>query len=366
MPAPLQIFKTGTHTDVHGQRLTFAAADLQASASAYDPALLAAPLVVGHPKLTDPAYGWVKSIFTDGAVLNAEPERVEPQFAEMVNAGQFPRMSASFYHPDSPSNPVPGVWYLRHVGFLGAAAPAVKGLRPASFAGDVGLTVEFAAPGADPNLLARLFRNLREHLLSTSDADTADRVIPDWMIEEITPPAPVPEPATDPAFSEEETMDPKKTADFAARETALSEREHALKAREDAIAQQEVQAHKSQLAEFAEGLVKSGKLLPRDKDNLVEFMAGLDNAATVSFAEAGQVTQKTPIDWFKGWLDNLPRQVEFSEVSASEDDDSDAASFAAPSGFGVNKDRLELHNKALAYQGKHNCDYDTAIDAVSR
>lgn len=66
--------------------------------------------------------------------LNAEPHQVDPEFAEMVNAGRFKKISASFYTPDAPNNPVPGVYYLRHVGFLGAQPPAVKGLKQAEFA----------------------------------------------------------------------------------------------------------------------------------------------------------------------------------------------------------------------------------------
>ena len=54
---------------------------------------------------------------------------VEPQFAEMVNTRRFPKRSTAFYTPDHPQNPKPGVWYLRHVAFLGAQPPAVKGLR---------------------------------------------------------------------------------------------------------------------------------------------------------------------------------------------------------------------------------------------
>ena len=70
--------------------------------------------------------------FKEG-IVTADPEKVEPNFAEMVNDGRFPKISSSFWPPNHPSNPKPGVWYLRHVGFLGAAAPAVKGLKPASF-----------------------------------------------------------------------------------------------------------------------------------------------------------------------------------------------------------------------------------------
>lgn len=128
---PIEIFRGGAHIDNAGRRMTFSRADVDAIASAYDPASFAAPLVVGHPKTNDPAFGWVKSLkVRDDGVLIAEPEKVEPQFAEAVRAGRYRKVSASFYLPDHPANPAPGQYYLRHVGFLGAAAPAVKGLSP--------------------------------------------------------------------------------------------------------------------------------------------------------------------------------------------------------------------------------------------
>ncbi len=142
---PLQIFKPGRHTALSGAALEFSAADLAASAAAYDPALSEAPIVVGHPALDAPAYGWVKSLaFADGG-LEAEPDQVDPAFAEMVAAGRFKKISASFHPPAAKNNPAPGVWYLRHVGFLGAAAPAVKGLRSPEFAADdEAVTLEIA------------------------------------------------------------------------------------------------------------------------------------------------------------------------------------------------------------------------------
>ena len=131
---PLQIFKPGRHTAMSGVALAFSESDLAASAAAYDPAVFQAPIVVGHPKTDDPAYGWVSALsFADGA-LEASPEQVDPAFAEIVEAGRFKKISAAFYAPEAPNNPVPGVYYLRHVGFLGAAAPAAKGLRSPEFA----------------------------------------------------------------------------------------------------------------------------------------------------------------------------------------------------------------------------------------
>jgi hypothetical protein len=132
----LQIFKRGKHTAMSGVTLSFSESDIKTSINAYDPEIHEAPLVVGHPKTDDPAYGWVKSLSYKEGVMEALPTQVDFDFAQMVNEGKFKKISASFYPPDSPNNPVPGVYYLKHVGFLGAAAPAVKGLKTASFAED--------------------------------------------------------------------------------------------------------------------------------------------------------------------------------------------------------------------------------------
>ncbi|HAZ6055639.1 TPA: peptidase, partial [Escherichia coli] len=129
----IHIFKAGTHTDMHGKKLPFTPDDLAACVKAYDPSVHEAPLVIGHPRTEDPAWGWVKALSLSGVDLMAEPAQLDPQFAEMVTDGRFKKVSASFYLPDSPSNPKPGVLYLRHVGFLGAQPPSVKGLKQVSF-----------------------------------------------------------------------------------------------------------------------------------------------------------------------------------------------------------------------------------------
>lgn len=118
-----------------GQTLDFTEADLAATVAAYDPALSEAPIVVGHPRHDAPAYGWVRGLRLNTASgIEADLHQVDSAFAEMVAAGRFKYVSVSFYAPDAPNNPVPGVYYLRHVGFLGAQPPAVKGLRTPEFA----------------------------------------------------------------------------------------------------------------------------------------------------------------------------------------------------------------------------------------
>ncbi|CAM5383580.1 hypothetical protein [Rhodanobacter lindaniclasticus] len=134
-PGLIEIFRAGKHVALDGRELEFSAADLAQIADSYDPALSEAPMVVGHPKLDAPAYGWAKSLRAEGDLLLAEPHQVDAQFAALFNAGRYKKRSASIFLPDTPGNPTPGKMYLRHIGFLGAVPPAVTGLRDAQFAG---------------------------------------------------------------------------------------------------------------------------------------------------------------------------------------------------------------------------------------
>ena len=194
MTKPLHIFRAGRHTAQSGQSFEFSEAEVEGIAAAYDPALHEAPIVVGHPRTDAPAYGWVKSLRAEGAELFAEPDQVEPAFAEMVRAGRFKRISASFYPPKSAANPAPGTYYLKHVGFLGAQPPAVKGLKAAEFSEDAdAVTLEIAfseAQIADITAagfggLRRVISGLRDWLLSSQGQETADRIVPAYELEHI-------------------------------------------------------------------------------------------------------------------------------------------------------------------------------------
>ena len=131
---PIEIFRAGTHFDNAGNPRTFTVADVNAMASAYNPARHEAPLTLGHPENNHPAYGWVKGLAAtqDGRLL-MQAGNIDPEFAAGVKAARYTKRSASFYAPLSPSNPAPGQWYLRHVAWLGAHPPAIKGLADVNF-----------------------------------------------------------------------------------------------------------------------------------------------------------------------------------------------------------------------------------------
>ena len=131
--ARLHLFRQGCHVAMSGEAACFSAADLAACARAYDPARYPAPLVLGHPDSNGPAYGSVVALEADDGDLFAEVEP-SPALRDLVKAGRFKYLSASFWRPRTPGNPAPGSLSLRHVGFLGAHPPAVKGLAPVAFA----------------------------------------------------------------------------------------------------------------------------------------------------------------------------------------------------------------------------------------
>lgn len=130
----ITILKPGTFTDVNGTKVTFTTIDLAEVVDSYDPASYPAPLVIGHPESNGPAHGWVGSLLVEGGRLLAEPIRVGAAFAEAIRDGRYRKVSPSLFPPSSPGNPRPGRWALRHIGFLGASSPAIKGLGVVAFA----------------------------------------------------------------------------------------------------------------------------------------------------------------------------------------------------------------------------------------
>ena len=132
----VEIFKAGNHVASDGRAREFSVAVVAAMAAVYSPTRHEAPLTLGHPADNLPAYGWVKSLrATDDGRLMMRAGDVTPEFSEAVKAGRYKKRSASFYPPGAANNPAPGNWYLRHVAWLGAQVPAVRGLADVNFEG---------------------------------------------------------------------------------------------------------------------------------------------------------------------------------------------------------------------------------------
>ena len=124
---PIDVFRAGEFTDASGKMRTISLEDLHAIANSYDPVAHPAPVVIGHPSTDDPAFGWIDRFWVENNVLKATIRDAATEFVDLVKAGRYKRVSISLFPPNSRNNPVPGRFYARHVGFLGAAAPAVPG-----------------------------------------------------------------------------------------------------------------------------------------------------------------------------------------------------------------------------------------------
>lgn len=353
---PFRIFRPGTHTASCGTKVEFTEDDLKRAVAAYSAALYAAPFVIGHPKTEDRAYGFAETLsYTDGHVV-AHPDKVNPQFAEAVKSGAFRNRSASWYMPDHPNNPVPGVLYPKHIGFLGAAAPALKGLGDVEFSEAVEfkaeehpeLVVEFADAEDAWSLasmlsgVARMMRGLRDAMIADKGLEEADKQLPAWNIDDLERQALRQEEkaraaaeAMQPSYTEPTppkgitAMNPEQIAALQAERDAANARLAQFTARETALAAAEQLAAVAGVRAQLEPHVKAGRILPAHAPALAAFVAGLPTgaeASTIEFGEPveGVVPKVAPREFMLAFLGKLPKSVEYREVGGANGGNSTA------------------------------------------
>ena len=348
---PIHILRAGVY-----RGHTLGAAEIADLAEGYRPALHEAPIVVGHPTDGAPAYGWIASLAADAAGLHATPRDVAPELATAVADGRYRKVSVSLYPPGAAHHPAPesGRWYLRHVGFLGAQAPVVKGLQPVALAEDAGVVTVELTLAEDPwiwSMVARLFRNLRERLIDQADIETADRVLPDHTIDALAreaergaadPPEPAPffsEPPTSVQETDMATARPSapEPADLAEREARLAARETELDTRIAALDARDARHAAREATDLAERLVAEGRILPRDQAPLAALLAAVPAAGdgpTVEFSETAdtRAVARPAGAYLRHLLAGLPVWVDYSERAGVE---RTAPAPAAPSAAGL-------------------------------
>lgn len=363
----IEIFKAGKRYDANGKLIEITADQLKQTVETYNPEFHEAPLVIGHPKANNPAWGWVKGLSLDGDTLKADVDEVDAEFSEMVKSGKFKKISAAFYLPDSPNNPHKGVLSLRHVGFLGAMPPAVKGLKQVEFAEEDDF-VEFSDWGQ-----ASLFSRMREWIVGKFGLEEADKALPayevDWLKEDamrdqlkkqvqaeaVAEPEPTfnePEPEGETGMTPEEIEALKAENEKLKAEKAQAEAEKA---------EADLAAEKAGNAEFCEGLVKAGKLAPVVKDQMVQ---ALDALAEMKAGKEPEFNEgEDVLSVFKAALNASPKIIEFSEIATADkakSEEADTVEYAESD----DPARIELDRRVQAYMKEHKVDYSTALTAV--
>jgi len=294
----VEVFRVGTHTDSTGNRRTFGEADLDRIA-AYNPAFHEAPMVIGHPSANAPAFGWVEKVYREGSSLFMDFKDVQPEFAEAVERGLFKKRSISLY-PDGT---------LRHVGWLGATPPAIKGLKDVQFAEGEAVTYEF---GEESDAEKSLFTRFAEAFLGLLAPGHNDKQAGGPAFKE----APVLR--NDPLTIEVETLK-AKMGEFAEELRIKDGLIQDLKSANEKLANRVdatvATGRRGEIAQFCEGLTAKGVLTDFQRGLAVDFMEKLDGAGTMDFAEGDKTVKKPVADVFKAFLESLPVQVDFSEIA---------------------------------------------------
>ena len=318
----IEVFYAGSHTDAQGRACDFTNGDLDQMVGNLT-TLGAAPLVIGHPKHDDPAYGWVSEAKRDGERLFIKARDVNPAFEAGVNSGAYRNRSLRVAKTKDHG------WRIQHVGWLGAALPALEGMQPLSYAANAadGETFDFAGEYSTASALddiQAVLRSLRESVIAKDGLEAADAMLPEWRISAIgasaerVRQAALAEPTSNPAspfFNQPTTGASAMSFTQADLDRTAAETEARVRA-EAALqfTQQSAELAQLQAARQAERIgvqitnwKACGQLLPAEEAGLAEFMAALEvsgAAREFSFTAAGAAaaTAKTPAQFFADFV----------------------------------------------------------------
>jgi hypothetical protein len=341
----IEVFRSGDY----GEKGAFTPADIDAMIRNFNPAEHEPPAVIGHPEHDQPAVGWVESLRRDGDVMLAKFKQVAPEFEELVRQGRFKKRSISFYKTPK--------LQLRHIGFLGAMPPEVKGLadvRLASFR------------DGDREVRAIEFNEQENYMtleeMRTAIADAFKSVFGDKK------------PST---FSEDDVKRISQEAVTAATKPLtdkLTEVSTQFSDLKKTIEGNDRKLSVSSLAESAIAKLKAdGKWIPAfDKMGAPQIFAELAKSETkVEFKEGDKATQKPIIEVFSDFLSGLPKIVPAGEIArgaTSAKKGGTLVQFTEPSskGVAVDQDSVELAEVAQTLADKEKITYGEALARARR
>jgi len=352
-----EIFKVGKHTDSAGHTREWDLKDLEEIASSYDPVKHEAPIVIGHPEMDSPAYGWIEALKTEGDKLLAKPKQVVDQLKDWVRKGLYKKVSIAIY-PDLT---------LRHVGFLGGTPPAIKGLKQATFGDKKPAWVIESDLFMDPyqqETVKSIFQRMRDWMIDKFSLEEADKIISSYDIEALKP-----EPKETTAVTQSFSSDPNKkeggtkmtlkdlvekmkaifseaekdltpdpgakfteadlqAAEKKGKDAIFAEVEKEKKEKEAAqkkLKEIEDQKRKEGIASFCETLCKDGKLTPALRKIIEPIMISVSNPPLQGEGKGGDGliefsdgTKKSALDGIKDFLTELPKVVTFKEVTPND------------------------------------------------
>jgi hypothetical protein len=380
-----EILKPGTFKDTAGRDHTFTLNRLKEIERKFNEQTNEAPLVVGHPEMNSPAFGWAQKLKLVGDRLKALPHQIVPEFAEAVNKGIYKYVSVSLRPDDS----------LRHIGFLGGMPPAVKGLAPVMFAEEPEITIDFANGELDLadafannkiRALGGIIQRIRDWLIQKDGVEAADKIIGQWEVDwlkedpppdkdaAVSAPGGFSEAQTTPVRGKEDTtMEVKKTetpaaagvmiqaapiGEFAERVATLETQNAKLLEDNKKLQREKIE---SSVRNFVEGL--AGKILPKHKRAVTEILMSLqEGGLEINFSEGPE--KKPAAQLMRDFLEELPAQIPIKpSADGATGKNETSGEFSEVE---TDPERLDLHNRAKALEAKEKIPYAEAVSRLMK
>jgi hypothetical protein len=335
----IEVFRAGDY----GKKGAYSESDLDAMIANYDPKTFEAPVVVGHPEIDSPAFGWVESLKRDGDTLLAKLKSVPVEFEELVKAGRYKKRSIKFATEPKLA--------LRHVGFLGAAPPEVQGLADAAF-----------RAGEDEKQKYQSFEFKKEDGVDTLEMKKTFR-------EELRSIfAPIfggnPRPVEAKQFSEDElnkkvderTAELKKSVETLT--TQFNEQKQTVL----------VSAQSAKASDLVAALKSKGKWIPAfDKMGAPAIFAALAaSEQTVEFGEGDKKAAKPVAQVFADFLEGLGEIVPSKELTAGAKRASNVVAFTEAKGIGLDQDSVNIREFAVKIADERKIDFGEALKIARR
>lgn len=306
----IEIFKTGKHTDSAGRVREWTEADLAEIETKYNQQKdHEAPLVIGHPAVDAPAYGWVESVQRRGDRLYATLKDIGEEVKQWVDRKFFKKVSIALY-PDG---------LLRHIGLLGAQPPAIKGLAPIRF-----------------NEI-----NYKEWTMS----DELER------IEKLN--------GTVAQLNEKVTLLTGQLTEFSENNKTLTAENAALKKQ---VSEVKATADAAAFADFTDKLVQVGKVLPAEVDSLKsEFSELYGIQGGMTFSEgAKNLTERMRDRMAARPVLIEPKKGHFADANQANTTGVDKQY----EGLNFSEGSAKLDHAASLYMEKNKVTYEQALNAV--
>ena len=312
---------------------------LEELAASYDPDTHQAPAVLGHPKTDEPALGWFEKFKLVGDKLVAIPRKISKELKNAIDEEKYKYVSLSFYHPTTPGNPKPGKYYVKHVGFLGAVPPAVKGLT--ALAEDepdaVYLSVENDLAWSIKSTRS-IFSKIRDFVIEKFGKEVADEVIPEWRLDSL--------------FEIAERQ-------FKTDEVNMSEKdklEQLQKERDKlaaALAEQQAAVALNEATARIEAAIDAGKITPAAKDAAIDVYKAAIAPAELSEGES-------LIDKINALIDALPA-IDMSEKTREVTEPKAPVGVTLPAGYEIDAETAEHLRAAQELAEKEGISVEAAF-----